>query len=72
MVLYALIMPFGPVREFGYGTVIASMFTFFATLGLELLATEVDESFGTDINALPPDTIGGVIARDAKAILSGS
>lgn len=72
VVLYALIMPFGLVREFGYGTVIASMFTFFATMGLELLATEVEEPFGTDINDLPLDTIGGVIARDAKAILGGS
>lgn len=69
VVLYALVMPFGLVREFGYGTVIACMFTFFATMGLELLATEIEEPFGTDINDLPLDTIGGVIARDAKAIL---
>jgi putative membrane protein len=70
VVLYALVMPFGLVREFGYGTVIACMFTFFATMGLELLATEIEEPFGTDINDLPLDTIGAVIARDAKAILS--
>jgi len=69
VVLYALVMPFGLVREFGYGTVIASMFTFFATMGLELLATEIEEPFGTDTNDLPLETIGGVIARDARAIL---
>lgn len=71
VVLYAFVMPFGLVREFGYGTVIACMFTFFATMGLELLATEIEEPFGTDINDLPLETIGAVIARDAKGILAG-
>ncbi len=69
VVLYALIMPFGLVREFGYGTVIASMFTFFATMGLELLANEVEEPFGTDKNDLPLDDIAAVIARDVRSIL---
>lgn len=70
VVLYALVLPFGLVREFGYGTVIASMFTFFATMGLELLATEIEEPFGTDRNDLPLDDIAAVIARDAAAILT--
>jgi putative membrane protein len=46
------------------------MFTFFATMGLELLATEIEEPFGTDINDLPLDAIGAVIARDARAIFA--
>jgi putative membrane protein len=69
VLLYAFIMPFGLVKEFGYGTVIASMFTFFATMGLELLAGEIEEPFGTDINDLPLEDITGVIARDVRAIL---
>ncbi len=70
VMLYAIIMPFGLVREFGYGTVIACMFTFFATMGLELLAGEIEEPFGTDRNDLPLEDIGGVIARDVRAILA--
>lgn len=69
VVLYAFIMPFGLVEEFGYGTIIASMFTFFATMGLELLAGEIEEPFGTDINDLPLDDLTGVIARDVRTIL---
>jgi putative membrane protein len=69
VLLYALVMPFGLVKEFGYGTVIACMFTFFATMGLELLAGEIEEPFGTDRNDLPLEDIGGVIARDVRAIL---
>lgn len=69
VLLYAFIMPFGLVMEFGYGTVIASMFTFFATMGLELLAGEIEEPFGADRNDLPLEDISGVIARDVRAIL---
>jgi putative membrane protein len=69
VLLYALVMPFGLVREFGYGTVIACMFTFFATMGLELLATEIEEPFGTDINDLPMEGIAATIAGNVDAIL---
>jgi ion channel-forming bestrophin family protein len=70
VLLYAFIMPFGMVEEFGYGTVIASMFMFFATMGLELLATEIEEPFGTDANDLPIDGISTRIAGDVRALLT--
>ncbi len=69
VVLYALVLPFGLAREFGYGTVIASMFTFFATMGLELLATEIEEPFGTDRNDLPLEDITQRIGLDARQLL---
>ncbi len=72
VVLYALIMPFALVREFGYATVIASMFSFFATMGLELLATEIEEPFGTDRNDLPLDEIAQRIGGDVRALLAGT
>lgn len=72
VLLYALVMPFGLVREFGYGTVVASMFTFFATMGLELLATEIEEPFGTDRNDLPLDELADRIARDTRQLLTGA
>ena len=70
VVLYALVMPFGLVREFGYGTVVASMFTFFATMGLELLAGEIEEPFGTDRNDLPLDDLASRIAGDVATLLA--
>jgi len=69
VLLYALVLPFGLVQEFGYGTVIASMFTFFATMGLELLAGEIEEPFGTDRNDLPLDQIAGRIRADVSTLL---
>ena len=45
--------------------------TFFATMGLELLATEIEEPFGTDRNDLPLDDISATIARDVNTLLLG-
>jgi putative membrane protein len=40
-------------------------------MGLELLATEVEEPFGTDPNDLPLDELAERIARDVGEILRG-
>ncbi len=69
VVLYAIVLPFGLVQEFGYGTVIASMFTFFATMGLELLAGEIEEPFGSDQNDLPLDQLAQRISLDVHFLL---
>lgn len=71
VLLYALVLPFGLVREFRYATIIASMLVFFATMGLELLAVEIEEPFGTDRNDLPIDEIAARIQRDVGTLLRG-
>lgn len=72
VLLFALLSPFALADEFGYGTIIAEMFIFFSTMGLELLAGEVEEPFGQDKNDLPIDDIATGIALDVRAILSPS
>jgi ion channel-forming bestrophin family protein len=69
VLLYAIIMPFGLMKDFGYGAVVASMLTFFATMGLELLAEEIENPFGDDGNDLPLESITATIARDVHAVL---
>jgi putative membrane protein len=71
ILLFALVIPFALAREFGYGTVIAEMFIFFSTMGIELLANEVEEPFGTDRNDLPLEDISATIARDVRQLLPG-
>jgi len=71
ILLFALLIPFALARDFGYGTVIAEMFIFFSTMGIELLANEVEEPFGTDGNDLPLEDIGATIARDVQELLPG-
>jgi putative membrane protein len=72
VLVYALVMPFGLVKEFGYGAVVASMLTFFATMGLELLAEEIEDPFGDDSNDLPLDRITATIVRDVHLILGAT
>lgn len=69
VLLFALLVPFALADEFGYGTVIAEMFIFFSTMGVELLAGEVEEPFGQDTNDLPINDIATGIALDVRAIL---
>jgi putative membrane protein len=69
VVAFAALIPFALVREFGYGTVVAAMFLFFSTMGIELLAGEVEEPFGTDSNDLPLEDIAATITRDVRGIL---
>ena len=69
ILLYALVIPFSLADRFGYGAVIAEMFIFFSTMGLELLATEVEEPFGTDRNDLPLEGLSATIARDVRVAL---
>jgi putative membrane protein len=70
VLIYAIVLPLGLVREFRYATIVASMLVFFATMGLELLATEIEEPFGTDPNDLPLDDIAARIARDVWTLLA--
>ena len=70
VLFFALLSPFALADDFGYGTVIAEMFIFFSTMGLELLAGEVEEPFGADRNDLPIDDIATGIALDVRGILS--
>lgn len=69
VLLFALLAPFALADEFGYGTIIAEMFIFFSTMGVELLAGEVEEPFGRDSNDLPLDDIATGIALDVRWIL---
>ena len=71
VLIYGIVLPFGLVREFRYGTIAASMLVFFATMGLELLAEEIEEPFGTDRNDLPIDDIAARAAADARELLTG-
>ncbi len=59
---YAVLLPFGLVESFGFWTVPMVMFIFFAFLGLELMAEEIEDPFGLDCNDLPT----GDIARNIK------
>jgi putative membrane protein len=67
--LYGLILPFGLFNDFGFYAIPLTMFIFFAMLGLELMAEEIEEPFGLDCNDLPTGDIALTIKKNVFEIL---
>jgi ion channel-forming bestrophin family protein len=67
--LYAIMLPFGLFEDFGFYTIPLTMFIFFAMLGLELMAQEIEDPFGLDCNDLPTGDIANTIKKNVFEIL---
>lgn len=66
---YIITMPFCFVETFGYGTIVVTVFTFYALASLELIAEEIEDPFGLDSNDLPTDQLSETIAANVQEIL---
>lgn len=66
--LYIFTMPIGFVREFGYWACPIVALIFYVFAGIELLAEEIEDPFGTDANDLPTDTIFITIKQNLQQI----
>jgi putative membrane protein len=66
---YSLMMPFALVPFFGYWTIPMVMFVFFAFVGIEMMAEEIEDPFGLDCNDLPTGTIAHAIKDNVFEIL---
>ena len=62
-------MPFVFAPEFGYWTALISSFMFYTLASLEILAEEVENPFGGDINDLPLDALTTLIQENVCEIL---
>jgi len=67
--LYGLILPFGLFADFGFYTIPLTMFIFFAMIGVELMAQEIEEPFGLDCNDLPTGDIAQTIRKNVFELL---
>ncbi|MEQ8416402.1 MAG: bestrophin family ion channel [Imperialibacter sp.] len=67
--IYGVMLPYGMIADFGYHTIGLVMVIFFALLGLELMAEEVEEPFGIDCNDLPTGDIAHNIKNNVFEIL---
>jgi ion channel-forming bestrophin family protein len=66
---YGLMLPFGLYSDFGFYTIPLTMFIFFAMIGVELMAQEIEEPFGLDCNDLPTGDIAMTIKKNVFEIL---
>lgn len=66
---FSILLPFELISNFGYWTIPMVMFVFFAFLGLELMAEEIERPFGLDCNDLPTGDIAHNIKNNVYELL---
>jgi putative membrane protein len=59
--IYIITLPFGFVTTFGYFTIATVLLVSFVLLSVELIAEEIEDPFGRDINDLPTDELSDKI-----------
>ena len=69
IVTYNLLLPCALVAKFGLWTIPIVMLVFFAFIGIELMAEEIEEPFGLDCNDLPTASIAHTIKNNVFEIL---
>jgi len=67
-----LLLPIALVPHFGYLAIPLVMLVFFAFLGLEMMAAEIEDPFGLDCNDLPTGTIAQTISNNVFEILEAT
>lgn len=67
--IYTMTLPLAFVVEFGYWTVVLVALIFYILVSIELIAEEIEDPFGKDINDLPVERISMNIKRNVKEII---
>lgn len=67
--IYIMTLPFGYVFSLGYWVIPVVMFVFYVLASLELIAEEIEEPFGGDLNDIPSQKIAENIKTSISEIL---
>jgi putative membrane protein len=67
--IYISTLPFGFVTTFEYFAIPTVLLVTFVLLSVELIAEEIEDPFGRDINDLPTDDLAGKIKDNVREIL---
>jgi putative membrane protein len=67
--IYIITLPFGFITTFGYFTIPTVLLISYILLSVELIAEEIEDPFGKDINDLPTDELCETIRMNVKEIL---
>lgn len=67
--IYVMTLPFGYSFSLGYYVAPVVMFIFYALASLELIAEEIEDPFGGDLNDLPTKKIASNIKKHVEEIL---
>ena len=67
--IYIITLPFGFVTDSGYFTVLIVLLITFVLMSVELIAEEIEDPFGHDLNDLPTDELAAKIKENVAEIL---
>ncbi|MEJ7646680.1 MAG: bestrophin family ion channel [Chryseolinea sp.] len=67
--IYIITLPFGFVTQSGYMTIPIVLLVSFVLLSVELIAEEIEDPFGRDVNDLPLDELAGKMRENVREIL---
>jgi putative membrane protein len=67
--LFLSTLPFGFMGEYGYWTIIIVVFLLYILMGTELIAEEIENPFGDDVNDLPTEELANNIRQNVTIIL---
>lgn len=66
LILYCFTLPFGLVKDFGWGTVLDTLLISYVFFGVEEIGVEIENPFGHDDNDLPLERLCGTIELDLR------
>jgi ion channel-forming bestrophin family protein len=67
--IYIVTLPFGFVTQSGYMTIVIVILITFVLMSVELIAEEIEDPFGRDLNDLPTDELAVKIKDNVREIL---
>ncbi len=67
--LFLSTLPFGFMGEYGYWTILVVVFLLYILMGTELIAEEIENPFGNDVNDLPTTELAKNIKQNVNTIL---
>src|SRR5690349_5211478 len=67
--IYIITLPFGFLTDSGYFTILIVLLVTFVLMSVELIAEEIEDPFGYDLNDLPTDELSGKIRENVGEIL---
>ncbi len=71
LLIYLISLPFAFVESIGWWSIPVSMIVFYTMIGIELIAEEIEDPFGNDVNDLPVDDIEDKIRLNVEEIKEG-
>jgi putative membrane protein len=71
LLIYLLSLPFAFIESIGWWSIPVAMIVFYTMIGIELIAEEIEDPFGTDVNDLPVDELEDKIRLNVEEIKEG-